>query len=258
MRLVDFPLIFSLFSFGLLCLSAWGGMRLRAKRRVAEAAREDFSTIQAATLTLLGLLIGFTFSMAVSRYDQRKNLEAEEANVIGTEYLRADLLATPADQARAHSLLVEYLDQRILFYTTRGVERLEQIARKTAQLHGDLWSSVRDPAAAQPNPLSALAVAGMNEVIDSEGYTAAAWLNRIPRAAWVLLEIIAIFASACVGFGISASKPHPAMFCILPLLVSISFFLIADIDSPNSGVVDIVPHNLVSLSVLLRAEPKPP
>ena len=72
----------------------------------------------AATLTLLGLIIGFSFSMAISRYDQRKNYEEAEANAIGTEYVRADLLPA-ADAERMHGLLRNYLDQRVLFYQTR-------------------------------------------------------------------------------------------------------------------------------------------
>ena len=80
---------------------------------------EDFKIVLGATLTLLGLIVGFTFSMAVSRYDQRKNLEEQEANAIGTEYLRADLLPS-ADAAKVRQLLSDYTNQRILFYTTTG------------------------------------------------------------------------------------------------------------------------------------------
>jgi hypothetical protein len=252
MRLLDFPLVFFLLSFATLCLAGWVGTRLRRLPRIAGTEREDYSVLLAATLTLLGLIIGFSFSMAVSRYDQRKNLEEEEANAIGTEYLRADLLSMPADPARTHSVLVAYLDQRILFYVTRNSGRLQQVALRTAQLQTDLWSSVRS---APPNPFSALAVAGMNDVINSQGYTQAAWLNRIPVMAWVLMEVIAILSSAFVGFGAVASKPHPLMFFVLPLVVSISFFLIADIDSPRGGIVKVHPQNLISLSASLRAEP---
>ena len=96
-------------------LGAFVGQRLRPLK---EEEREGFGVVQAAILTLLGLLIGFTFSMAVSRYDQRKIYEEDEANAIGTEYFRANLL--PADDAaRVRDLLKNYLDQRILFFETR-------------------------------------------------------------------------------------------------------------------------------------------
>src|SRR5258707_8526893 len=102
---------------------------------------EDFKLILGATLTLLGLIIGFTFSMAVSRYDQRKNLEEQEANAIGTEYVRADLLPA-SDAARLQTLLKSYLEQRILYYATSDVQLLERINIRTAQLQTELWSSV--------------------------------------------------------------------------------------------------------------------
>src|SRR5664279_4004791 len=87
------PLLVFLLSFVLLWLSAWiGASVLRRRRPMQEGAREDYNLIVGATLTLLGLIIGFSFSMAISRYDQRKNLEEEEANAIGTEYVRAGML----------------------------------------------------------------------------------------------------------------------------------------------------------------------
>jgi hypothetical protein len=121
-----------------------------------------------ATLTLLGLLIGFSFSMAISRYDQRKNYEEAEANAIGTEYVRADLLPT-VDAAKVRALLRSYIDQRILFYKTRDKQKLLQINADTAQLQSELWSAVRAPAASQPMPVSALAISGMNDVLNSQG-----------------------------------------------------------------------------------------
>jgi hypothetical protein len=257
MRLVDFPLLLSLSSFAVLSASAWAGTLLRKKRQV-RSVHEDYASLLAATLTLMGLLIGFSFSMAVNRYDQRKNFEAQEANVIGTEYLRSDLLAVPADVARTHSLLIAYLDQRILFYTTRDSDRLEQISRRTTKLQSDLWSSVRGPAVKQPSVLATLTLSGMNEVIDSEGYTQAAWLNRIPRPAWILLEVIAIFSSAFMGFSLQAARPPVVMLFVLPLIVTVSVFLIADIDSPRGGTVNVHPSSLISLAASLRAESRPP
>jgi hypothetical protein len=120
-------------------------------------ASQDFGFIVASTLTLLGLIIGFTFSMAVSRYDLRKNYEEAEANAIGTEYVRADLLPA-ADGARVRELLKNYLDQRILFYQTADEQELRQINDRTAQLQNELWSAVLAPAEAQPTPVVALAV----------------------------------------------------------------------------------------------------
>ena len=124
--LLDYPLLVFVLSFFTLWLSAAIGASLfKRRRKLEEDAREDFGVILAATLTLLGLIIGFSFSMATNRYDQRKNYEEAEANAIGTEYVRADLLPA-ADAARVRALLGKYLDQRVLFYTTRDSSSLRR------------------------------------------------------------------------------------------------------------------------------------
>src|SRR6266487_5884796 len=104
-NITDYPLLVFVSSFLTLWLSAKIGVSvLRTRRSLEEETREDFGVILAATLTLLGLIIGFSFSMAINRYDQRKNYEEAEANAIGTEYIRADLLPS-ADAAKVRALL---------------------------------------------------------------------------------------------------------------------------------------------------------
>lgn len=241
---MEFPTLVLTFSFIALWLFAHIGAFFRKRRPLEEEDREDFGVVRAATLTLLGLLIGFTFSMAISRYDQRKNYEAEEANAIGTEYVRADLLPG-ANGARVRELLVSYLDQRVLFYTTRDTRRLQQINTDTAQLQKELWSAAQAGAATQPTAIVALAIGGMNDVLNSEGYTQSAWRNRIPVAAWALMEFIAICCNLLIGYG--ARRTSNLLFLITPLAVSVSFFLIADLDSPRWGVIHVHPYSLLSL-----------
>ncbi len=249
----DYPLLVFVLSFFVLWLSARiGASFLRRVRKLEEDKREDVGVILAATLTLLGLLIGFSFSMAISRYDQRKTYEEAEANAIGTEYVRADLLPA-ADAAKVRALLRNYLDQRVLFYMTRDEQEIRQINARTAQLQTELWSAVRAPAAAQPTPMVALAVSGMNDVLNSQGYTQAAWWNRIPIAAWVLMAAIAICCNVLVGYRAQNVKAEGILLLVLPLVVSIPFFLIADIDSPRGGVIRANPQNLANLVESLRA-----
>ena len=247
-----FPLLVLLVSFVAMWLSAQVGIFLRKKKpNLEEDTRRDLDMVVTATLTLLGLIIGFTFSMAITRYDQRKIYEEAEANAIGTEYVRADLLP-PADAARVRVLLKEYLDQRVLFYKTRREKAVQQINDKTAQLQNELWSTVEVPAAKQPTPVLALVVSGMNDVLNSQGYTQAAWWNRIPIAAWGLMILIALFANVGLGYDSRGAKPGLIQFLVLPLILSIAFFLIADIDSPRSGIIRVLPQNLLSLSQSLE------
>src|SRR6201989_2878284 len=162
---LNFPALVLVLSFLLLWFAAWAGGKISQRRHdLSEEMRPDFGVILAASLTLLGLIIGFSFSMATARYDLRKNYEEAEANAIGTEYVRADLLP-PENGARGRTLLGAYVDQRVLFYTTRDMHQLKQVNDYTAQLQSQLWSSVATPANAQPTPVIALAVAGMNDVL---------------------------------------------------------------------------------------------
>jgi hypothetical protein len=99
--------------------AVYAGDLLRRKMRpVKEEERADFDIIRAAALTLLALIIGFSFAMAVTRYDQRKNFEEAEANAIGTEYVRVDFLPVE-DAAQVRELLRRYVDQRVAFYLAR-------------------------------------------------------------------------------------------------------------------------------------------
>src|ERR1700722_751700 len=157
--ILDYPCLILVLSLVMLWLSEWIGASCRKRWPQREEDRDDFSLIAASTLTLLGLIIGFSFSMAINRYDQRKNYEEGEANAIGTEYLRADVLSA-ADATRVRTLLRDYLDQRILFYQTRDQRQLLQVNARTDQLEAELWSAVRIPATAQQTPVLALVLSG--------------------------------------------------------------------------------------------------
>jgi hypothetical protein len=249
MALVDAPLALSILAFAAMWSAAHVGIYLRRLKRDSQADEQvQFGVIVGAGLTLLGLLIGFSYSMAVSRYDHRKSLEEEEANAIGTAYLRAGLLPA-AEAARVRGQLETYLDERVLFYTTRDEQRVEQINASCAAISADLWSIVQGAALAQPGANTALATAGMNSVLNSQGYTQAAWWNRIPIAAWGLMLIIGACCNVLLGY----STPHPeikvhSVYFILPGLIAVSFFLIAELDSPRDGLIRVRPLNLLSLS----------
>jgi hypothetical protein len=252
--LMKFPTLVFALSLFVLWLSVRIGASFRKKgQRLDDDAREDLGVILAATLTLLGLIIGFSFSMAISRYDQRKNYEEEEANAIGTEYLRAELLPA-ANAQRIRALLAIYLERRISFYTTLDQQQLDRVIVDTDRLEAELWSAVREPATAQPSPLTALAVSGMNDVLNSQGYTQAAWWNRIPTSAWGLMIAIATCSNVLLGYSLRRAESDSILLLVLPLVVSISFFLIADIDSPRRGIIRVIPRNLVSLSRSLHTQ----
>ncbi|MFM0033660.1 hypothetical protein PQQ53_08660 [Paraburkholderia strydomiana] len=251
-QVIRHPLVLLVVSFVIMSLAAWFGHSvLRKRMALDEDTRDDFKTVQGATLTLLALVIGFSLSMAVGRYDQRKNYEEEEANAIGTEFIRADLLPEAA-AAAIRSDLARYVELRIEYYQTRDTQRVEKINAATSELQDKLWSAARSGAVAQPNPVVALAVAGMNDVINTQGYTQAAWSNRIPVAAWIMMMLIGVFANVLVGYGAKNRSGKARFLMIMPLTVSISFMLIADIDTPRNGIIRVVPQNLISTAQSLH------
>jgi hypothetical protein len=256
--MLDSPLTVFALSFVFFWISAQAGAFLNRKRNAPdEDERQDLGVVLTASLTLLGLIIGFSFSMAVTRYEHRKDYEEDEANAIGTEYWRAMLLP-PAQAETLRTLLAAYLAQRVSFYTTRDKHRLQQIDAETGMLQGKLWSAVEAAASLQPTPITALVISGLNDVFNSEGYTQAAWRNRIPAGAWSLMAVIAICCNLLFGYGARHSERRYRLFFVLPLIVAISFFLISDLESPRGGVIHVLPHNLISLSHSISTVPAIP
>ena len=184
--------------------------------------------------------------MAIDRHDQREIYEEGEANAIGTEFFRANLLP-PQVSATTKDLLIQYVDQRILFYSKQSPEKITEIRNKTDQLQAALWNEILPAIRTQDTPAMALVASGMNDVLNSQGYVQAAWWNRIPYTAWALMAAIAFCANLLVGFGARNFEKNVGLFMIFPFVISVSFFLIADIDSPRGGVIRIEARNLVAL-----------
>ena len=163
--------------------------------------------------------------------------------------MRIRVLPT-TDAERARNLLKSYLAQRILFYTSHDKRQLEQINSDTARLQEDLWLIVQGPAIAQPTPVAALTLSGMNDVLNSQSYTQASWWNRIPIGAWVLMIALGMFCNFLFGYN-AHLVGRRLLFIGLPFIVAVAFFLLAELDSPRSGIIKVHPENLESLSVSL-------
>jgi hypothetical protein len=250
MNPLDYPVVISAITFVVLYSAAWvSGQLGDRRRRITEDIRPDFDLVLGAALTLLGLVIGFSFSMTIGRYEQRNEHQEAEATAIKTAYLRADLL--PQEYAaRVRELLRQYTDLRIQFFSTGNHEELRRIDADTTQIQNELWIAVSRPAAAQPTAVASLAVASINEVLNSEGFTREAWEDRIPTAAWGLMFGIALGCNILFGYG--ARRISWKLFIVLPLVVAVSFSFIADLNSPRGGFIRIRPQTLMSLRESLK------
>jgi hypothetical protein len=223
------------------CAGRLGDYVRKSGGRMPETERKDLDIALTATFTLLALIIGFSFSMAITRYDLRKTYEEAEASAIATAYRRADFLPN-TDAVKLRELLKTYVRQRVSFYIISNSTELRQLDGSTAQVQSELWATVQSAATARPTPISALLVSGMNDVLTAEGNTTASWWNSLPLAAWSLMAAIAICANLLLGY--ISHKSSALLILVLPLATSIAFFLIAEIDSPRGGLISVLPDNL--------------
>ena len=122
---------------------------------------------------------------------------------------------------------------------------------ESEKLQAELWSAILPAATAQPTAVTALAVAGMNDMLNAQSRTQGAWWNRIPLAAWGLIGFVAIACNWVLGYG--ERQRGALLLLVIPIVVSISVLLIADIDSPRRGIIRVMPHNLISLSQSITA-----
>ena len=239
-----YPLFIFAVSLAAQWFAAFLGTLLRRWKR---PPGHDIDIIRAATITLLALIIGFSFSMAVTRYDQRQNYEEAEANAISTTFLRADLLPGD-DAAHLRDLLKKYLDLRIAFYEANDARQIAKITADTTSTQNALWQAILPAANAHPTQITALAVTGVNDVLDAQGSTQAAWLNRLPAGVWAIMGLIALATNVLIG--VSERNKGVLLRLILPVILSTSF----DIDSPRGGLVPTLPHNLVAVRPALGTE----
>jgi hypothetical protein len=222
----------------LLAVATFAGLAIRARfREGVERESESIKTMEGATLALLGLLLGFTFSMAVSRYDQRKQLEIAEANDLGTLWLRTSLLSESGGTAE-RDLIRSYLPVRLAFLTLGTDEQqFHQEQQSTGALQAGMWRIAKDEANTRRDPATALFIASLNDSIDVTEERTAALENRIPATAWAMLLFLGAVASLIVGTGLRSRSP--VLRVLLPVVLAAALGLVYDLDSPRSGLIRV-------------------
>jgi hypothetical protein len=198
-----------------------------------------------ATLGLLAFLLAFTFGLASSRFDTRKEFVLDEANAIGTTYLRAGMLPEGGQEIRA--LLREYVDMRLQALRSGD---LKQGIRGSEEIHGRLWAKAE--AVAKKNPGSivvGLFIQSLNEVIDLHAKRVwAAFYNRIPGSIWLALYSVAVLALGSMGYhgGLAGTSRSLAILAVA-FTFSVVMWLIADLDRPHEGSLIVSQQPMIDL-----------
>ena len=191
-------------------------------------------------LALLGLLLGFSVSLAVDRFDARKQLVIEEANAIGTAELRARLLPEPAS-SQSRALYAQYLDRRLEWGEAAGDEASQRrLASEAGEIQARLWRLALDGAASTPAPIVTFYAGALNEVIDREAERAQMRLNRVPETVLLLLAATTLLANALFAgvLGRNARKRTLDLHA-LAFATWLVIALIVDLDQPRRGWVQI-------------------
>ena len=256
----DSELLIALVLLGSLLLAGEGGYRLglRSRTSIPEVARPQLGGIQSALAGLFALLLGFTFAMALSRFEERRQTVVREANAIGTAALRAGLL--PGDQrAEMTRLFRRYVGVRLAAAhgPNLATTELARLDAEAGRLQEQLWQ--RSAAAAEADPRSVpagLLLAAMNELIDVKGERDAALANHVPETVLLLLFGFAVLTSGVFGYGNGLAGARSfGMGTILAVLISLVILVIVDLDRPRRGLIQVNQESMVGLQKSLDASP---
>lgn len=221
----------------------------RSEATIPDKTKSQITTVETAILGVVGLLLGFTMSMAVSRFEARKQLVLEEANAIGTSYLRTELLPAP-EGSEVASLLRQYIDVRVQYGTAgNDLARVDSLLTQTARLQNEFWARAIAYGQKDPNPVRAgLLLQSLNEAIDLESARRMAFQNHVPESVIYMNGIVALLAATLVGysFGLNGRLQLFSM-CVLALAITLVLAVIIDLDRPRSGFIRVSQQPMIDL-----------
>lgn len=232
------PAVFLIVALALLWLAMALGSWLRRRDPVlVESEHTMITVLQGALLTLFGLLMGFAFSMAVSRFERRVELVVNEANAIGTAWLRAQTLDEPV-RSQEQALLREYVAERVRFFDVRArpAEVTASLAR-ASELQSEMWAAASSYATGHRDPVTGLFLSALGECTDLAEQRTSAYENRIPGLTWTMLLFVACAATLMLGLGVRSRSR--VLKAVLPVVLAGVLALTMDMDDPYSGLVSV-------------------
>jgi len=244
-------------SVGLIIISLELGFLLgkRDRGRLAEGEKITTGLIVAASLSLLAFMLAFTFNTVASRLNERKHLVLDEANAIGTAFLRSDLLPQ-AHRAEVRRILRDYVSLRLKIKQRGKIQHVDQERiDRFKELQGELWGRAVAIADQKPTPITALFLQSVNEVIDMhEKRVTVSVSHRIPPIVWITLYGLTVFAMFVAGYDAALKGGSHATKSVLMVAVAFSIVLtlVVTLDRPRQDLSPVTQAALIDLQNDIR------
>ena len=245
------PLLICLVLVGVLLVAEELGFRVKGRTKSGSDSikKEDIALSLCAVLTLVALLLGFTYAMSEGRFETRRQLVVEEANAIGTTYLRAKTLPEPRS-SEIQELLRQYTALRVEIANMADdtPEKIRGIDNRTKELHGLIWSHAAALARENPNPVTSIFLQTLNEMIYLHSKRLAAFRNRVPFSIYAVLFVVSAITLWLVGYYFGSHRQRVRILTtMLALLVASVMWLIMDLDQPVRGAITASQQSLIEL-----------
>jgi hypothetical protein len=240
-------------SIGLVLVSIEIGVRLGKRRLLrSEGKLEVSGALVGATMGLLAFMLAFTFNSASGRHDVRKSLVIEEANAVEKTYLRAGFLAEPA-RAEIRGLLRDYVDLRVKL--ADGEVELTEGLRRSEALHDKMWAVALQVGQQNAGSITTgLFIQSLNEMIDLHlKRVTVAVRNRVPATIWITLYLLMTVGMVMIGVQVAQSgRRHYDIEFAVAISFSLVLFLIADLDRPQEGLINVSQQAMTELQTRLN------
>lgn len=248
------PVSFFVATLALFSAGALVGLWLRSSKKVHMEPEElSVKTLLGASLGLFGVLLGFTFSMANSRFEERRQLQITEASDLVTLWLRTSFLTEPA-RSSERSFLRQYLPVRINFFDAEpdGLAYAETL-RASASLHSRMWHAANDESVARRDPATIQFLAALTVSIEAAEKRTAASENRIPSLSWAILLMLGVMSSVLLAVDLK-SRSY-ILRGLLQVSLAAALALTYDIDTPRMGFVQVGQQSMVRAQQLMNLPP---
>jgi hypothetical protein len=241
---------------GATAVGLWIG---RSVRHNADSLREPLGVLQATVLGFMGLILAFGLSLAVERYEGRRAAVVEEANAIGTTYLRAQTLPEPV-RTRSLALLRQFVDVSIrISETVPGSSAERDAVAESGQIERELWALAGQALETEPTGSAVrLYVESLNTMIDSQSSRVYGLSNRVPTAVLVLVVAGTALALGLLALYLTTHGSGAKTVLLAAVLVTLILVVTFDLDRPTRGLIQVPATPLIDLRQSMALPPPPP